>query len=155
MKYILPVMTVLMGFTMSLVLSFTGTLAGGHFTVQSWLFSFGISFLLSLAIGFIVPVKKAGDAFCKKCRTVPECPKGNFLSALISNLIYTPLLTIVMVGIMVMKATAQIPVLSKRLEIMAHAVVPSLIICFVVGYVAIVIFQPLFIRLLMGKRPDC
>ena len=46
MKKIMILMTLLMGFTMSLVLSLAGTLLGGHFTIPSWLLSFGISFLL-------------------------------------------------------------------------------------------------------------
>lgn len=152
MKKIMVMMTILMGFTMSLVLSLVGTLVGGHFSVQSWLLSFGISFILSLIIGFIVPVKKLGDKFCGKCNTIPESPKGNFLSALISNLIYTPFLTIVMTCTMVGIATKQIPDMAKRISIMVRSCIPSLIICLIVGYFVIVIVQPLFIKLLIGKR---
>lgn len=152
MKKIMALMTILMGFTMSLVLSLVGTLVGGHFSIQSWLLSFGISFVLSLVIGFSVPVKKLGDKFCAKCKTIPESPKGNFLSAVISNLIYTPILTIVMTCTMVGIATKQLPDMAQRINIMVHACIPSLIVCLIVGYVAIVLFQPLFVKLLIGKN---
>lgn len=152
MKKIMMLMTILMGFTMSLVLSLVGTLMGGHFSIPSWLLSFGISFVLSIIIGFIVPVKMLGDKFCGKCKTVPESPKGNFLSAIISNLIYTPFLTIVMVCTMVGIATKEIPEMAARINIMVHALIPSLIVCLIVGYIVIVIVQPLFIKLLIGKQ---
>lgn len=154
MKKIMVLMTILMGLVMSIVLSLVGTLVGGHFTLQSWLLSFAISFVLSILIGFIVPVKMLGDKFCNKRGIVPESPKGNFASALISNLIYTPFLTIVMTSTMVLLATKEIPQWQPRLNILCHALIPSLIICFITGYIAITIFQPLFVKLLIGKKKN-
>lgn len=152
MKKIMALMSVLMGFVMSFVLSLVGTLVGGHFSIQSWMLSFGISLVLSIIIGFVVPVKPLGDKFCNKHNVVPESPKGNFCSALISNLIYTPFLTIVMVSTMVLMATKEVPSWQARLNILGHALIPSLIVCFVVGYVAITIFQPLFVKLIINSN---
>lgn len=151
MRKIMALMAIFMGLIMSFILSLVGTLVGGHFSIPAWMMSFGISLVLSIIIGFVVPVKMLGDKFCKKHNVIPESPKGNFMSALISNLIYTPFLTIVMVSTMVLMATKEIPVWQPRLNILLHALVPSLIISFIVGYIAITIFQPLLVRMLIKK----
>ena len=54
-------MSLLMGITMSFVLSLIGNLSSGMFTVPGFLKSFCISFLISLIIGFIIPIKKISD----------------------------------------------------------------------------------------------
>ena len=101
-------MSLLMGFTLSLVMSLVGTLTSGHFTVGSWLISFGISFVISMIIGLIVPMPKLEAAACAKFRLKPHTFPANALSALISNTIYTPLMSVVMVLIMVGSANAGI-----------------------------------------------
>lgn len=148
MKKIMILMTIFMGITMSLVLSTVGTLIGGHFSIQSWLMSLCISLVLSLIIGFVIPVKKISDTACQKKNLIPESPKGHFLGALISNCIYTPFLTIVMTATMVILATKEIPAWQPRLNILIHALIPSLIVCFIVGYIVILVVQPIFIKLL-------
>lgn len=152
MRKIGMLMTILMGITMSLILSLVGTALGGHFTLVSWLMSFGISLVISLLIGFIVPIKKLGDNFCEKRKTNPHSFKGTLLSAIISDLIYTPIITIIMVVAMVLMATREIPDMAVRMNIMGHALIPSLIVCFIVGYFVIVLVQPLFLKMLMGKN---
>lgn len=147
MRKIGMMMTFMMGFTMSLVLSLTGTLSGGHFTVPSWLVSFGISFVISLIIGFIVPIKRVGDAVCNKVNVVPESFKGNLVSAFISDLIYTPIITIIMVVIMVGNAAKHAP--EGQAPSIGQVLPGSLILCFVVGYIVIAIIQPVFLKMLM------
>lgn len=147
MRKIGMMMAILMGFTMSLVLSLTGTVSGGHFTVPSWLISFGISFVISLIIGFVVPIKKVGDAVCNKVNVVPESFKGNLVSAFISDLIYTPIITIIMVVIMVGNAAKHAP--EGHAPSIGQVLPGSLILCFVVGYIVIAIIQPVFLKMLM------
>ena len=153
MKAIMIKMTIFMGVIMSFVLSLVGTLLGGHFTVVSWLISFAISFVISLIIGFAVPIKKLGDMACNKFNVIPESLKGTLISAIISDLIYTPIITIIMVTVMLKNAVMHLPP-----EAAAHAptvgqVLPlSLIVCLLVGYVVIVIVQPLLIKTLIRKK---
>ncbi len=89
-------MSVLMGASMSLCMSLCGSLLSGHFEVPSWLFSLIISFIISLIIGFVVPMKPLSDKLCAKFGADPNSTKGKVLSALLSDIIYTPFLTFVM-----------------------------------------------------------
>lgn len=108
MKKMGLIMSVLMGFTMSIILSLVGTLGSGHFTVMGWLKSFAISLVISLILGFIIPMKKVSDAACSKAGVSVNTIKGRLLGSLISDLIYTPLITLIMVAIAVMGATKAI-----------------------------------------------
>lgn len=143
-------MSFLMGFTMSLILSLVGTLMGGHFSVPSWLISFGISLVISLVIGLLVPIKKVGDAFCRKCKVVPESGKGNLVSGLVSDLIYTPIITVIMVVVMLKLAEMNAP--AGEVPSVMQVLPMSLLVCFVVGYIAIILTQPLFLKLLLKNR---
>lgn len=156
MKKIMMMMSILMGFSMSLVLSLLGVAGSGHFSVPSWMVSFGISFLISLLIGFAVPVKKVCDAACNKCGIIPESFKGNLMSSVVSDLIYTPVITIAMVVMMVggaAKKAIAAGAPADRIPSVAHALVPSLIMSLVVGYFVILILQPLFLKLLLKNAP--
>lgn len=155
MKKIMITMTILMGLIMSLVLSLVNTALSGHFTLPGFLISFLVSFVISLIIGFLIPVKKLGDAFCKKLNAVPESPKGTFLSAIVSDLIYTPVITVVMVVLMVTNARKQIPeeVLSAGGgPSIARTLPVSLIVSLLVGYIVIILVQPVLVKALIGKN---
>lgn len=143
-------MNICMGVAMSFILSLVGSISGGHFAVPSWLLSFVISTIIALIIGFIVPIKKACDGFCKVCKVEPESFKGNLLGALISNLIYTPILTVAMVSIMITLAAKHAP--AGAAPTIGQALPGSLIICLIVGYICIVILQPIFLKLLLKKK---
>jgi len=154
MKKIGILMSILMGFTMSLVLSFLGTMMSGHFSIPSWLISFGISFAISLVIGFIVPIKKVCDYVCQKLSVNPQSLKGNAISSFISDLIYTPIITVSMVVIMVGNAQKQMAALgiTEGVPTIPQVLIPSLISCFIVGYFVIFITQPLFLKMLLKKN---
>ena len=69
------------------------------------------------------------------------------METLVSDLIYTPIITVIMSTVAYFMATsngAQIPYVPMLLK--------SLLVCFLVGYVLIFIFAPLFMRLGVGKR---
>ena len=74
-------MSLLMGTTMSFVLSLIGNLSSGMFTVPGFLKSFCISFLISLIIGFIIPIKKISDALCEKAGARPGTLKARIIAA--------------------------------------------------------------------------
>ena len=159
MKGVMVKMTVLMGLTMSLVLSLVGSVLGmvhsGSFSVPGWFISFFISLIISLIIGFLIPVKKVTDSVCKKAGAEPASPKGNLLGALISDFIYTPVITVIMVMVNVNGARRSMPA-----EVLAEAVAQgraptvgrilplSLIVCFIVGFIVIAVIQPVFLKML-------
>lgn len=149
MKKISFHMAIRMSILMSLCLALVGTLSSGHFTIPGYLLSFVASTIISLLIGLIIPVGKISSDVCKKLKMKPHSLPERCMSSLISNLIYTPLMTLIMVSLayaMVMKQSggmAQISFLPMFLK--------SLILTFIVGYVLIFIFMPLFLGQLMKK----
>ena len=146
MKKIGLQMSLLMGLSLSFCLSIVGNLQAEKFSVVGCLISFLVSFLISMIIGFIIPIKKVGDAAVGKAGLRPESIPARLLESLISDLIYTPIITVIMVIFAYKQATAhgaQIPFVPMLIK--------SLIISLIVGYVLIFILMPLFLKLLMGK----
>lgn len=140
-------MSLCMGITLSFFLSLVGTLSSGHFTVPSWLLSFLISTVISIIIGFFVPMYKVLKAVDQKAGLQPGSLGARFLESLISNLIYTPLMTLCMVGLAywnVVRHGGFMPFLPVFLK--------SLVLTFAVGYVLIFIFQPLYMKLVLKKH---
>lgn len=97
MKKIGRTMSLFMGLVMSFSLSLTGNLLSGHFAIRNFLVSFACSFMLSLLIGFLIPMKPLSDKACEKVNAKPGTIKAKLTSAVLSSLIYTPILTISMV----------------------------------------------------------
>lgn len=146
MKKIGILMSLLMGVTLSFFLSLTGTLSSGHFTIPDFILSFLVSFIISMIIGLLVPMNKVNAALDKKLGLKPGKLSTRFFDALVSNVIYTPLISFCMVTMSYFIATSHgahlsyVPMLLK-----------SLLITFIVGYVLIFIFMPLYLNLLMKK----
>ena len=146
-------MSVCMALTLSLCLSIVGNLVGmiqsGRFDVIGFLIGFVVSMIISLIIGFIVPMGRIHGSLMKKFG--PGIFE-RYVESMISDLIYTPVMTFIMVLIAYFMAKshgAEPPFLGMFL--------PSLGICIVVGYILIFIFQPLYMKLLMkkyGVNPD-
>lgn len=154
MRKIVMLMTVYMGLILSFCLSLVGILVGGHFSIPGWIVSFAISLVISLIIGFLVPVKKVSDYFCSKYEVMPESREGNRVSSLVSDIIYTPIITVVMVLISVNSARKHIPeeVLAMgQGPSVGKALLLSLPACFIVGYIVIMIVQPLLVKTLIKK----
>lgn len=141
MKNIGLKMSLLMSVTMSFCLSLTGNLTSGHFTLMGFITSFLMSLVISFLIGFFVPMNKVNE---KLFGNMERGLKRKCLETLISDLIYTPLITIAMIIMAYKQATshgAKIPFVPMLLK--------ALIISLVVGYIIIYIVQPLFLKLLM------
>ena len=150
MKRISRGMAIRMGLTMSFFLSLTGTLSSGHFTVIGFVVSFIVSTVVSILIGLVVPVGKISNDACSKVGFRPGTLGHRLFASFISNTIYTPLMTLIMVVLAynsAMRASggqAQIPFLPMFLR--------SLLISYVIGYVLVCIFMPLFTKKLMQKE---
>lgn len=145
-------MAIRMGILMSFCLSLVGTLTSGHFTIPGFIISFVISSIISLIIGFVIPIGKITGGVCAKFGLERGKIGTLVVESLISDAIYTPIMTLVMVGLayfMVMRQSGGMAKLS-----FLPMFLRSLLICFIVGFILIMIFQPLFLKQLMKKNSE-
>ncbi len=150
MKKIGREMSILMGVSLSLILSLVGNLSSGHFTPVGFLVSFIASTLLSLLISFLVPFKKLTTALDAALGIKSGTLNARLFESLVSDLLYTPLITLSMVllawNMMCRQAPpeAQIPFLPMFLH--------SLLLCLVIGYVLIFFLTPLYLNLTLRRN---
>ena len=149
MKKIGRQMSLLMGVTLSFFLSLTGLLSSHKFTVRGWLISFLISTIISLIIGFLIPMKKVTDSVDAKLGLKPGKLGTRCMDSLISDLIYTPIITFVMILMAYKQATAHGEKISVPFIGMFGR---SLGLSMVVGFVLIFIFMPLYMKLVFKKN---
>lgn len=151
--------SVRMGFTMSAALSLLGTTFGQATSPMGIQFpgiiigiivSFIASLIISLVIGFIVPMKAVGDKVCMLAKTSTNSIKGRVLSALASDLIYTPIITFVMVALARTMTLKNAPM--AQLPPYIIMVLPSLVLCFIVGWFIIFFVQPIFMKNVLKKN---
>lgn len=145
MKKIGRAMSIAMGIAMSFCLSLVGTLSSGHFTVVAFLTSFGASLIVSLMIGFLVPIQALNGRVCGKMPR--NSMKRRCIETLISDLVYTPLMTFLMVSLAYFSSRqhgGSMPFLPTFLK--------SLLLSLAVGYVMIFVLQPLFLKKLLKKN---
>ena len=147
MKRVGRSMSICMAITLSLFLSLTGNLVGmvqsGRFDTIGFILGFIISTIVSLIIGFLVPMGRIHAWVLKK--NGPGL-MGRYIESLISDFIYTPLMTTLMVTMAYIMARShgqKPPFLGMYL--------PSLGISMVVGYLLIFFFQPFYMKMLMKK----
>lgn len=152
MKKVGMQMSLLMGATLSFCLSLTGNLTSEEgFKLVPFLVTLVVSFIISVIIGLLVPMKKVEDGVCKVCSLQPHSLPARLVSSLISDIIYTPFITLAMIALvrkMAMKASnghAQLPPFGVMF-------VKSLIISFIVAYIIIFIVSPVFIKYVMKKN---
>lgn len=142
-------MSIRMGVVMSFFLSITGHLLSGHFSWRGFAVSFVVSTILSILIGIVVPIEKISEAFFRD-RDIPRNSiQARIMQALVADVIYTPIMTVVMVFIaysnIMRRSGGNAPVGFVQM------LLPSLIVCFLVGFVLAFIFQPLFMKILFEK----
>ncbi|MEE3468125.1 MAG: hypothetical protein VZQ83_06770 [Eubacterium sp.] len=147
MKKVGRSMSICMAITLSLFLSLTGNLVGmvqsGRFDTIGFVLGFVISTIVSLIIGFVVPMGRIHQWVEKK-----HGPglMGRYIESLISDLIYTPLMTTLMVLMAFFMARSHgqnPPFLGMYL--------PSLGISMVIGYLLIFFFRPFYQNMLIKK----
>ena len=92
-------MAIRMGILMSLCLSLVGTLTSGHFTVPGFIISFVLSSILSLIIGFVIPIGKVTSGLCEKMKLKRGSIGARIFESVMSDAIYTPIMTLAMVAL--------------------------------------------------------
>ncbi len=137
--------SICMAITLSFFLSLIGMISSGHFELIGWIISFAVSTIISLIIGFIVPIKKVTDSACSKFNLQPGKFSTRCFESLISDLIFTPFITLCMV-LLAYSRIARTG--AKFLPIF----LPSLGICMVAGFILIFFFTPFYIKLVTGKH---
>ena len=91
-------MSLLMGVTMSFCLSLTGNLTSGEgFQLMPFLISFAVSTVISILIGIIVPMRKLEGGAVSALKLKEHSLPAKLVSALVSDLIYTPVITLAMI----------------------------------------------------------
>lgn len=147
MKKVGHEMSLLMGLSMSFILTIVGMLTAKRFTVPGFIKSFLISFVISMIIGLIIPMKKVSDGVLRKCETKPGTLKARILEALVSDVLYSPLMTLVMVYLAYREATshgARIPFGLMLLK--------SEIISFITAFILSFILTPVFMKIVMKRN---
>lgn len=152
MKKVGMQMSLLMGATLSFCLSLTGNLTSKDgFKLVPFLVTFVVSFIISIVIGILVPMKKVEDGICKSCKLQPHSLPARLVSSLVSDLIYTPVITLAMIALvrkMAMKASHG----HADLPPFAIMFVKSLILSLIVAYIIIFIVSPIFMKYVMKKN---
>ena len=154
-KKIGMLMSVYMGFVMSIFMTVTGVCVGmlpnvlkhripPQAMISSLISGFFISFAISMMIGFVVPMKTITDSATKNMK--PGMGKRCF-ETLISDAIYTPVISLVMVAFAYMSNNKN----GEGGPTYLMMLIPSLIACFIVGYIIIFLVQPAILKHLMKR----
>ncbi|MCF0223540.1 MAG: hypothetical protein HUK20_04660 [Fibrobacter sp.] len=134
---------------MSFWLSLTSVLMSGHFTFGQWMLSFVLSSLTSFVIGFAFPVRKWSGQLCSKWNISTKSFKGLMVITTLSDLIYTPIITTIMVVTMLTHAAKYAP--PGAVPPIPQVLVPSLFFSLAIGFVIIAIAHPLILKFLQKK----
>lgn len=137
-------MGILMGVSISLVLSLTGNITSGHFTLMGFLSSFLVSLIVSIVIGLILPMRKVNLAVDRKFGLQEGTLSARAVESLMSDLIYTPVITFLMVTLAWFTASrhGQAP---PYVPMLLRSMITSL----VVAYLLIFLVTPYFMKLAM------
>ncbi|MCR5488307.1 MAG: hypothetical protein K6F35_12420 [Lachnospiraceae bacterium] len=135
-------MNVMMAVGMSLGLSLFGTWMSGHFTLMGFFISFVASTVVSMVLGFIIPIRRLAVGACRKCGLKERSVKARLMESLVFDLIYTPVMTALMTALAYSNAVKQ------GAQVTYPAIfLPALPASLVVGYVLILILQPIFLKI--------
>lgn len=180
-KKVTRFMTNSMGITVSIALGITMTILSGHFTLATCAMSLGISLVIALLIGNIIPIKKISDFVTKGIFS-------QFLTAVVSNfvinLFFAPIITACVCFAMTNFASkgidkqiegvktqieilqnenvemneVKIEELNNQIESMNNAkpvfkdiILKELLISFIISYVVTIIVQPIFLKIARNK----
>ena len=89
-------MSILLGLTLSFVLSLIGVVASGNFTIVRFFNSFMITFLVSLLIISVIPIRSIGEYFIHKFNLRRGSRGYRAVCALIFDLLLCPIMALVM-----------------------------------------------------------
>ena len=139
-------MSLLMAVTLSFCLSLTGNLSSGNFQIVPFIVTFAASFVISLLIGLIIPMPKVEAGAVRACGLEEHSLPAR--SSFVSDLIYTPVITLAMIAIVRKMASAH----GADLPPFGIMFVKSLILSFIVAYIIIFIVSPIFLKLVLKKN---
>lgn len=140
-------MSLLMSITLGFFMSLTGLLSSMQFTLPAFLSNLVISFIIGMIVGAFVDMRKITDSFEKRYNIPPHTMKARAFDALLSDLIYTPIMTVCMVTMAYFQAVKH----GTRLFYPAM-LLKSLVISLIVGYLLIFIFMPLFVKIVFKGK---
>ncbi len=151
--------SVMMALVMSLALSIIGNLSARRpegtpviSIIIGIISSFIISFVVSMIIGFVVPTEKINAFFCQKLDLQKGKLETRLFESLISDLIYTPFMTLAMTGLAYITAMKQS---GGRAQITYSTMfLGSLSVCMIAGLILIFIFQPLFVKMFIPQAGE-
>ncbi len=165
-----------MGVVLSLYMSLYNNFSSGNFSPVMLLISFVVSLIISILIGIIVPMPKISKALAQKIKPGPGL---RAVDALVSDAIYTPIITLFM--ILVVRNLA--PVMASKgaeraalaggapAEAAARAAseaaanvsasfppfvkmfIGSFLICYALGFFVIYVAQPIFMKIAFKGIP--
>ena len=140
-------MNILMSVSMSLVLSLTGMLSAKQFTLPGFIESFLISLVISFLLGIFVSIPKLNAAIEKRLGLKRGSLLTRALEALVSDLIYTPIMSVIMITLAWFSARthgADPPYVMMLLK--------GLGLSLIVGYLLVFFLMPLYLRIVLKRN---
>lgn len=147
MRKIQREMAVYMGITLSFCLSLFGNATSGNFSPVGWILNFILSSVISLIIGWFVPMKTVSDKITNKIGIKEGTALKRVTDSFISDIIYTPVITLAMIILAYKQTTAHgghmpfVPVFIK-------ALIESLVL----GLIIIHLLTPVFLKYVLKKN---
>ena len=141
------IMALLMGVSLSFILSLTGILSSGAFTIPSFVTSFLISVVISMFIAKIIPLQKITSSLSDKLKLQKGSLPCRLFETLISDLIYTPAMTFLMVYLAYRQATAH----GAKLQFFPMFL-KSLCISFIAAFILIFVLTPIFMKIAFKRE---
>lgn len=143
-------MGVLMSVTMGLLLTTVGLVSSGHFTVPAFIMSFLLSVIVAMLIGVIIPMPKINQGLARKLQLVPGSMKARAIESLVSDAIYTPIMTFVMVT----RAWFQIRKMGGGVPPYVPMLLKEMLVGYVLAFLVIFLVTPIYMKLAMhGVTP--
>ncbi len=140
-------MSILMSVSLSLCLSLTGTLSSGQFTIPGFLASFLISVAISFMLGLFISVPKINAMLGAKFKLKRGALKTRIIESLVSDLLYSPIMSFLMVTLAWFSARAHGAAPPYLIML-----VKGLILSILVGFLLIFLFMPLFLKIVLKRN---
>ena len=145
-KKIEKTMGLLMGVSLSFLLTLTGTLSSGSFTLPAFLSGFLVSFAVSTLLTRVLPVQKISSSLAERLKLRKGTVPRRLLEALVSDLLLSPFMTLVMVWLAWRQAAAH----GARIPF-GPMLLKSEILSFLVAFAAIFLLTPLFLKFALQR----
>ena len=146
MKEIEKTMGLLMGVSLSFILTLTGLLSSGTFTIPAFLSNFLVSLLISTLVTKLIPLKKISSSLANRLHLSPGSLSYRLFDTLVCDLLMSPLMTFIMVSMAYRQASAhgaKIP--------FGPMLMKAEFTSFLVAYVALFFLTPFFLNYAMKK----